>query len=451
MRVSDIKIDEQSEMREVMCRVIGNRDIVSGSGHVAYRGENIFELVTQDSTIPFKIEDLNDCKLVTDYINRHYYCMGEITSSSNSNESGIMFIHFVFFCNCKRMGTVPVILSDNALQYMFKLWKVDNKKERVFEHLKDQFAFTNGSECCFAFESGDQITKRNMLSTQTENDDEEDDADDEEAEERKKVLIFHGKTIKLFATLTGKAFEEKLYVNRVVRNRNKKPANLLLGIGELDFTDTGAVLSQNAKKFYDENRGYLDLWNEYSEKEGDFILANARDVGLITLSKKSMTFETAGGVYVGVSDYERLSKLISDNSYIVFADEIPAYLEDSDMTWKEYEDYQDEIRKLGVKPERGIPVKILRKKNGGFVLDISQLALPDSKYVFLSIYGDEKQIKRRKNARRRIANGTSANRSLGLILEGELPDLFEDTRLLRRMLQIRHLRPRAAKQFDLPA
>ncbi len=146
------------------------------------------------------------------------------------------------------------------------------------------------------------------------------------------------------------------------------------------------------------------------------------------LSQKSMAFETDGGVYVGVSEYDRLCRLISDNSYLVFANEMPAYLEDPDMTWKDYDNYQEERRRLGIKPQRGTVIKILRKKNGGFVLDMSQLSLPDAKYVYLSIYGDERQIQRRKNARRRIACGESANRSLGLILEGELPDVFEDTK-----------------------
>lgn len=427
MKISEIKIDEQSELRDVSCHVVGSRDIVSKSGHVAYLGENLFELITKDNSIPFTIDNLSDCKMVTDFINRHYYCLAEITSTSNNKASGVIFLHFVFFCNCKRMGTMPLILSEKAMQYLFKMWKIDNKEKKLYERLKEQFGLTNGNEACFAFESSEKNVKNSSKTEQSDNDDTEED-DDESSEEKKKVLVLHGKSIKLYVTLRGKVFEEKLYVERVVKNGSRKPANLMLGIGTLEFTDTGAVLSLNAKKFYDENKGYLDLWNEYSEKEGNFILANARDVGLITLSKKSLAFETAGGVYVGVNDYERLCKLISDNSYLVFADEKPAYLDDPDMTWKEYDDYQEERRKSGIKTQRGTVVKILRKKNGGFVLDLNQFSLPDAKYVYLSIYGDEKQIQRRKDARRRIASGESANKSLGLILEGELSDVFEDTK-----------------------
>lgn len=427
MKISEIKIDEQSELRDIACHVAGDRDIVLKSGHVAYLGENSFELVTGDNSIPFTIDDLSDCKLVTDFINRHYYCLAEITSTPNNKESGVIFLHFVFFCNCKRMGKMPLILSEKAMQYLFKFWRVDNKAERVYEHLKEQFELSNGMEYCFAFESSDKNIKNNAQAEQAENDDEEDD-DTDSSEEKSRVLVLHGKSVKLYVTLRGKAFEEKLYVERVVKNNTRKPANLMLGLGSLEFTDTDAILSLNAKRFYDENKGYLDLWNEYSEKEGNFILATARNVGLISLSKKSLAFETTGGVYVGVNDYDRLCKLISDNSYLFFSDEKPIYLDDLDMTWKEYDEYQEERRKLRIKPERGTVVKILKKKNGGFVLDLMQLALPDTRYVYLSIYGDEKQIQRRKDARRRIASGESANRSLGLILEGELPDVFEDTK-----------------------
>ena len=426
MKVSEIKIDEQSELRDISCHIVGKRDIVSKFGHVAYLGENSFELVTKDNSIPFTIDDMSDCKLVTDFVNRHYYCLAEITSTSSNSESGVIFLHFVFFCNCKRMGKMPLILSEKVMQYLFKLWKVDNKVETVYAHLKDQFELSNGLESCFAFESSVKNIKKSSVVDQADNDDVEDE--DDSTEEKNRVLVLHGRSIKLYVTLRGKAYEEKLYVERVIKNSSRKPSNLMLGIGTLDFTDTGAVLSLNAKKFYEENKGYLDLWNEYSEKEGDIILANARAAGLIMLSKKSLAFETAGGVYVGVNDYDRLSKIISDNSFLVFSDEKPVYLDDPDMTWKEYDDYQEERRKLKVKPERGTFVKILRKKNGGFVLDLSQLSLPETKYVYLSIYGDEKQIQRRKEARRRIANGESANRSLGLILEGELPDVFEDSK-----------------------
>lgn len=427
MKISEIKIDEQSELKNISCHVLGDRNIVAKSGHVAYLGENLFELVTKDNSIPFTIDNLSDCKMVTDFINRHYYCLAEITSTSNNKESGVIFLHFVFFCNCKRMGRMPLVLSEKAMQYLFKIWKVGNKEEKVYEHLKEQFELTNGLESCFAFESSEKNIKRTTKADQVENDDiEEDDTDS--SEEKNRVLVLHGKSIKLYVTLCGKAFEEKLYVERVIKNSSRKPANLMLGIGSLEFTDTDAILSLNAKKFYDENKGYLDLWNAYSEKEGNFILANARDVGLITLSKKSLAFETAGGVYVGVNDYDRLCKLISDNSYLVFSDEKPVYLDALDMTWKEYDEYQEERRRLKIKPERGTVVKILKKKNGGFVLDLMQPSLPDARYVYLSIYGDEKQIQRRKEARRRIASGESANRSLGLILEGELPDVFEDTK-----------------------
>lgn len=156
MKISEIKIDEQSELRDISCHVVGSRDIVSKSGHVAYLGENSFELVTKDNSIPFTIDDTSDCKLVTDFINRHYYCLAEITSTSNNKESGVIFLHFVFFCNCKRMGTVPLIVSEKAMQYLFKFWKVDNKEEKVYAHLKDQFDLSNGMESCFAFESGEE-------------------------------------------------------------------------------------------------------------------------------------------------------------------------------------------------------------------------------------------------------------------------------------------------------
>lgn len=426
MNISDIKIDECSELKNVSCHTWGSRDIVAREGYVSYVGDNEFELVTKDSNIPFSIDDVSDFKIVTDFLSRHFYVLGQITSFSADKENGVLFLHFVFFCNCQRMGTLPLVIGQSAMDYLFKMWKVDHDEEKLYKRLQEQFELTNGTDSCFAFESAEKAIKTKKQDSLSESEEDLEDTSDEE--EKQKVLVLHGRSIKLFLSLKGKKFEEKLFVERVVKNGSKKPSNLMLGIGKLEFTDTGAILSLKAKQFYDENKGYLDLWNEYSEKEGNFILSNARSVGYIELNKKSMSFETNGGVYISVKNYENLSKVIPDNSYIVFCDEPPVYLEDESMSWKDYEEYQEQRRKLKIIPERGIPVKILHKKNGEFVLDLSELSIPDSKYVYLSIYGDEMQIRRRKEARSRIASGESANRSLGLILEGELPDVFEDTK-----------------------
>ncbi|MFV0364623.1 MAG: AAA domain-containing protein, partial [Suipraeoptans sp.] len=427
MNISEIKIDDQSELKDVACHTYGKRDIIAREGRVAYIGENSFALVTADNSIPFSIDDVGDSKIVTDYFNRHFYILAQITSCSSDKDNGVLFMHFVFFCNCQRMGEVPLIISSNAMDYLFRIWKIDHNEEKVFKRLQGQFELTNGNDLCFAFESAEKSLRTKKQDVIDEDGEDDTEQLDEEVE-KQKVLVIHGRSIKLYLSLKGKKFEEKLYVERVVKNGSKKPDNLMLGIGKLEFTNTEAMLSLKAKQFYDENRGYLDLWNEYSEKEGNFILANARSVGYIELNKKSMSFETEGGVYISVSNYESLSKIIPDNSYIVFCDEPPVYLETEEMTWKEYEKNQEQKRLLKIKAESGIAIKILRKKNGGFVLDLQELALPNKRYVYLSIYGDEMQIRRRKEARSRIANGQSANRSLGLILEGELPDVFEDTK-----------------------
>ena len=273
MNISEIKIDGRSELKDVACHTFGKRDIVSREGYVAYVGDNSFELVTKDNNIPFSIDDLSECKIVTDFLNRHYYILAQITSCSSDKENGVLFMHFVFFCNCKRMGSLPIIISQNAMEYLFKMWKVDRNEEKVYKRLKDQFEITNGTDSCFVFESAEKVlrTKKQDI---VDDEDEETEIVDEE-NEKQKVLVLHGRSIKLFLSLRGKQFEEKLYVERVVKNGSRKPSNLMIGIGKLEFTDTGAMLSLKAKQFYDENKGYLDLWNVYSEKEGNFILSNA--------------------------------------------------------------------------------------------------------------------------------------------------------------------------------
>ena len=210
MKISDIKIDERSELRDVACHTLGRIDIVLREGHVKYVGNNSYELITKDNVIPFSIDDVSNSKLVTDYISRHYYVLAEITSCSSNKDNGVLFIHFVFFCNCKRMGTMPLIISPDAMEYLFKLWKVERKEEKVYQRLQEQFEITNGADMCFLFESSEKSFKQK---TQEEiNDDEEDDeADSDDSESMKKrVLVLHGRSIKLYLFLRGKKFEEKL-------------------------------------------------------------------------------------------------------------------------------------------------------------------------------------------------------------------------------------------------
>ena len=67
-------------------------------------------------------------------------------------------------------------------------------------------------------------------------------------------------------------------------------------------------------------------------------------------------------------------------------------------------------------------VRVNKRKNGGFIIETEDGHLPEQKYVSLSILGDERQISRREDARKRIAEGKAANPALGLISEGQLTE-----------------------------
>jgi len=235
------------------------------------------------------------------------------------------------------------------------------------------------------------------------------------------MLVIYGKEFNVYVSIQGDKFSEKLYVEKIGKRKQNVPM-MRIAEGTLEFFDHNSILSKKVKETLESTKGYLDLWNQYAEQEGNLLLEEVRKVGLITVNRGAATFDSEGIhlPYSGLS--KEAEELIADDTYLFFSDEIPVYLSDCEMTWSDYRTLSKEANQIGYSICKGTQVRVNKRKNGGFIIEAENGHLPEQKYVSLSILGDERQISRREDARKRIAEGKAANPALGLILEGKLTE-----------------------------
>ena len=450
MIINELVLNQDSCFTDIQCRMTIKQKIVAKNGRVEMFGDNQFKFITKDNVIDFSIVDKNDAKLIMESFNRHFYCLANVTScSDNGDEGKVFFLHIGFFYNLQRWGKTPIILSDEIKSNIEKQYVKGRKTlEQVLEA---NFQLSDGVSSYFAYTSGkyyfgsdehdgteiedtDKVKiplqegeKEESSISVTESEKEEKlDKDTinqiiEKEKQKKDTLVIYGREFYIYVSIQGDKFNEKLYVEKVGKRKQNAPM-MRIAEGTLEFFDHNSILSKKVKETLESTKGYLDLWNQYAEQEGNLLLEEVRKVGLITVNRGAATFDSEG-VHLPYSGLTKeAEELIANDNYLFFSDEIPVYLADREMTWSDYRTLSKEASQIGYSINKGVQVRVNKRKNGGFIIETEDGHLPEQKYVSLSILGDERQIARREDARTRIAEGKAANPALGLILEGQLTE-----------------------------
>lgn len=450
MKVNELVMHQDSCFTDIQCRMTIKQKIIAKNGRVEMFGDNQFKFITKDNVIDFLIVNRNEAKLIMETFNRHFYSLAYVTSCSDSNEDGrVFFLHIAFFYNLQRWGKSPVIISDEIKSQIEKkyvkgretLKQVLEENFRLFDGVSSYFAYTNGK-----YYFGLENQEENEVETEKENDESSLTIATEEAEsvesegngvnkideekiekiikqekEKKDTLVIYGRDFCIYVSIQGEKFSEKLYVEKIGKRKQNAPM-MRIAEGTLEFFDHNSILSKKVKETLESTKGYLDLWNQYAEQEGNLLLEKVRKVGLIMVNQGAATFDGEGIhlPYSGLS--KEAEELISNDTYLFFSDEIPIYLAEPQMTWSEYRTLSKEANQIGYSINKGTQVRVIKRKNGGFIVETRDDHLPEQRFVSLSILGDERQISRREDARKRIAEGNAANPALGLILEGQLTE-----------------------------
>jgi hypothetical protein len=257
---------------------------------------------------------------------------------------------------------------------------------------------------------------------------------------RKNSFCVTGDGIRFVATKTtlpdGKAI---FTLGRLTKSRSEPDRALRLAKGKLAFVDW--TQAGRIQKFAEaqmtaltkDDGSYLKKWDEFGDLEGELLLKRAREIGALQYS--DMQQDRAGDdrtatVSVRItqaSDFAWNALQDDDVPEVEVVDELPDYLKNASLTFKEFvgeiEEQAEEEKSHGRKrgpQERRQYFKVPYFDAASKTITLATEGLPKkSGTLILSLAGEIAQIKRRMAARRTILEGRSANPQLGLLVEEE--------------------------------
>lgn len=189
--------------------------------------------------------------------------------------------------------------------------------------------------------------------------------------------------------------------------------------GSLTFRDwTAAGQVQIIAKYQlaglmEENSSYLKTWDDFGNIEGEILLSDAREFGVIRFGNSIDNRDGSASVRITSAERAATDRLVENRvEALELVETLPEYLKDLDMS---FEDFSRHISNSFYKPPLTFKVLSYEPANKRLTLDVEHL--PESGSLILSLQGETTQIRRRNSARRAIMEGRSANPQLGLLLE----------------------------------
>ena len=173
------------------------------------------------------------------------------------------------------------------------------------------------------------------------------------------------------------------------------------------------------------NSRYLEIWDKYADLEGEILLNRARKVGFAKINKEDCKI-TDRNFTIRID--KDLREVLGVGDMIVFSDDIPQYLEDKNISWKEYLQKSDNNDKNNKKEQKTAELTGVTSESIKIAFDenLEFESLKKFKYIMLSIYGSEVDLKRKEKARAQIKNGKIANPNLALALQDENLEQLKD-------------------------
>lgn len=183
-----------------------------------------------------------------------------------------------------------------------------------------------------------------------------------------------------------------------------------------DWTSAGQVqiyAKYQLAGLMEENSSYLKTWDDFGNIEGEILLRDAREFGVVRFANSLDNRDGSASVLIvsaGQTATDRLEQKSVEALELI--ETLPEYLKDLDMS------FEDFSRDISNRPWKQPQVfKVLSYESAGKRLTLDVEHLPESGSFILSLQGETTQIRRRNSARRAIMEGRSANPQLGLLLE----------------------------------
>lgn len=433
MKLIDFKTNEDFTCSDIRCKLLMSKKILNYSGRIQLMGENHYKLIMGDYVYEFKVIDDRDARMLADKMKQYTYNLVYVAAANNDRDE--FSLHIAFFYTAKREPKLNIILSD-------KVKKTLEEKRLIFkghdleEGVKDNFLLSDGTNVCYAYMRGKykftHIDDVELEDSNTATSDEpltlDADNTKESSDDNLKSIRLYGKDYSILVKIQGTEDNLFLYAESIdTRNRVAPP--MALRIGDLSFKDGEKYVSEKIKKELEITSGYLDIWDKYTNIEGDFLLRKAREIGEIRIDRSKIN-EGEGGIIVypeGLSEDQK--GLISSGDHLLFSESLPVYIAGENVTWEEYKKTLNLLKEMKIATNVSKSRKIKKVDRSGYwVIEAGDSRnIPDG-IITYSVFGDMQQIIRRETARELIVNGESAFPSLGLIIEGKKTETVIETK-----------------------
>lgn len=400
MQLTDFRADERFLFDDVPCEKIDSGAILTSTGRLELYGLDEFFFRSRNASFTFKITDTSQKIAVQDCLARKFIGLADVIVIPKADEK-FFCLRIVFFMRTVHFGRFQIILGNSVREKL----REKNFDVANYESLTKIFQFADGvsNENCFAF----------VVTLPTN--DEISDIDNKPAP-IKKILQIVGNGCRILIRLDSdsRATAYQIFFSQY---ENEKPA-LQLAYGNIEFSDEQSFVSKSVCKIFQESPNYINIWNEYANREGDFLLRHARAVGEISFLPKFN--QTEDGIALTLIDDGKFDlSWLSVGDYVEVRNEPPPYITDMKMTWQDYQAWKAQGAK-----KNSAHFEITKILDGVLILKAEE-NFPTKGKLYFSIYGNEKQIETRTEARRRIETGTSASPNLGLILGSQSVQSFE--------------------------
>lgn len=457
MKLIDFKTNRECTFTGLKCRLEIADLITSVEGTLDAKGIDSFVFRSADKQYSFKFRDASDARMILNYMQQNRYNLAYISPLKNG--AAEFDLHVTFFYAAKIDRKTNVILSEKVKERLRRKRLVSVREEDFEDSVRQNFVLNNGTSDCYAYTSGNYRfensgTERGDAKKEAEPPadpieyegagDEGYGADENLSSAEEAVQDVEGKKLKIFGrdyslSVCQRMMGEDAFLYAYgVDTGNTNIPNLALNIGEISFKDGERYVSEKIRKELSDTSGYIDIWDQYTKLEGDFLLEKTRKVGSFSVGRKNSS-RTEGGIAIrpiGLSE-ESLS-LISNSDSILFSESVPVYIQEAGMTWVQFKEYfmtlENARGNARLPKKRRVSRRVKRVDRSGYIVIEAgeEEELPDGT-ASLDIHGEMQQILRREAARDLIMNAESANPALGRIIEGRTSGEFADMREVRRI------------------
>lgn len=445
MKINELYLSDLNLLREIKAEIILNdkdkkkiinflnskKDTKKDSKKdfsIKHINKNKFGLTT-GSELEIEIKILDNLKLneILKFMKQKMSNIGYgLVFDENRAENKIyIFFELKFFYYGTINENLDIVISEKVIKRM-----EEYELSVLISEIKNNFILSNGEKDYFLYsiygntnEELEEIESE-ILNEKTESiDNKEIKSTTIEIKNETKAIKLIGKDY--FFDLQLEKLEDKEYlIVKRIGKRKKREEKYFLSSVDLNFVNYNEykenIISNKISDLLKEKEGYLKLWEQYSEIEGDLLLKKSRNIGLIDIHMLG-TGENSNQQINILSD--NLKKL-SVGDRLLISDSKPEYIENEKLTWDEYkeilrkekENIASEEKNESYK-EKGETCEIIKKEGEVLTLNIEKPIL-NNKFITYSIQGDLSQITRREKARNLIKTGKSANPNIGLIIEG---------------------------------